>query len=37
MNQGKWSSDFRSGFFIGLGVGVALLVLSVAGGIVRKA
>lgn len=31
------SSDFKKGFFIGLGAGVALLVLSLAAGVLRRA
>jgi hypothetical protein len=33
----KLNSDFQKGFWIGLGAGVALLVLSLASGVLRKA
>lgn len=30
------NSDFKKGFWVGLGVGAALLVLSVAAGVLRR-
>jgi hypothetical protein len=32
----NWSSEFKTGFFIGLGVGAALIVISFATGVVRR-
>jgi hypothetical protein len=30
------NTDFKKGFWVGLGVGAALILISVAGGILRK-
>jgi hypothetical protein len=32
----NWTADFKRGFWIGLGVGASILVVSLATGILRK-
>jgi hypothetical protein len=32
----NWSADFKKGFFIGLGVGAAVIVVGLVAGVTRK-